>query len=355
MAIRSVGLAMLAVASVACDSPTSATHMDAARPPASASSSSRAQHPSATPPRVTKAPSVAASLDGGPPAVTCESLKVNNRAALGMLSGCPSCVARVMAFAGECKRDPTGTWRVAVTNPSLDTLRGVPTGYGFSFKLVREPVCPDGGSCAAVDEGVVEHAVSVTLPSKEMPRWTTFDYDHDGIPEVLFATGSEAGVITARKLSSPQPGNAVTWAVDANKPASGFAFTGIDDVDHDGRPDLRTTGGYPGPPMFVAHSLPDGTFSQTDDVAKAAFAAGCPKTGEELTGLTAQEPPDLMRRVACARARGRSPAEVIAALALLRVPNPDERPARDGGQRPATILPMLIEAAANRAPAVKLP
>jgi len=356
--VKGVGVAMVALAWVACDSPKTATPVDAARPPASASSSSRAPHASASAPPLTKpsrADAAPVPLDGGPQLVTCEARNADNRTALAMLSGCPSCVAQVMAFAGECKRDPLGTWMVAVTNPALDTLHGAPTGYGFTFKIVREPPCPDSGPCAAAGESE-EHAVSVDLTAKEPPRWTTFDYDHDGVPEVLFAAGNEGGVVTARKPSPAPPGAAGTWAVEAYKPASLFASTGFEDVDHDGRPDLHTTGGYPGPAMFVAHSLPDGTFSQTDDVAKAAFAAACPKAGEELTAIPTTEPADLMRRIACARARGQSPADVVAALAPLRVRNANVRgAARDGGLPPATVLPMLVEAAANRAPAVKLP
>jgi len=62
------------------------------------------------------------------------------------------------------------------------------------------------------------------------------------------------------------------------------------DVDHDGRPDLLTRGPYEAvdypdafgnshnavEPLFVAHSLLDGSFSMTDAVAVAFTRSKCP-------------------------------------------------------------------------------
>ncbi len=322
-------------------------------PRASASSARAAARPSASPPAPVRDPLAFHSLG-------CEARKAESRKALAMLSGCAACMSEVMAFAGACKTDPLGTWMIAATNPALQTKDGAATGYGFTYQVVREPVCSDAadsGPCPQGDLGE-PHEVTVRLDQKQPVRWSTFDFDHDGVPEVIVTAGDDADVISAQKGSPPPPGAAVAWHVERYKPASGVAFSGVEDVDHDGRPDLLLKGGYPGPALFVGHSLPDGTFSATDDVAKAAFATSCPKAGEELKDLPTKEPSSLMRRIACARARGATAADVVTALAPLRVPNPNLRPAKNGKDAaalPATALPMLIEAAASRQPLVKLP
>ncbi len=261
-----------------------------------------------------------------------------------MLSGCTPCVEDALHFAGECRSDAKGTWRMSVTQPSLDIVHGDVQAYGFAFRMVRRPACDDAGAC---DVWAVGELTNVRLEAAAKPKlaWQTFDYDGDGVPEVLADTVG-VSIFTAHKTPRGE------WEVVPYPPASRLRVAAVADLDHDGRPDLRTTAGYPGPPMFVAHSLPDGSFSESDAVAKPAFANACPASGEELLGELSIDTPDLMRRIACARARGRSIAEVTAALSPLRAPPPSPR---DAGPKGAVELPRKIVLAVSITPPVSLP
>ncbi|MDO9016453.1 MAG: hypothetical protein Q8S73_17275 [Deltaproteobacteria bacterium] len=146
------------------------------------------------------------------------------------------------------------------------------------------------------------------------------DYDGDGVPEVIVhrVEGAfEGGASSSHTVYTVRAG-----AVERYAPAS--RFTTIDrvvDADRDGRPDLVLPSpwlavsecGYMGEdhpgPALLAHSLPDGTFSTADGVARAWTAAQCtrPPRGEDPVR------PDVLD-VACARLGGASPEAVIAAL-----------------------------------------
>jgi len=103
-----------------------------------------------------------------------------------------------------------------------------------------------------------------------------------------------------------------------------------EDVDGDGRPDLilRTPftaeWGYVAdldPLLLVhvpllAHSLPDGTFSESDAVARAFAQRSCPEPPTQLAPASHTQAArvETGRRIACARLWGRTPASVLAAL-----------------------------------------
>ena len=66
-------------------------------------------------------------------------------------------------------------------------------------------------------------------------------------------------------------------------------------------------------PTALAHALPDGTFSATDDVARAWVFRACERL--DATGDDALQPPDrAVFQVACARSSGMEPEALIAAM-----------------------------------------
>jgi hypothetical protein len=231
-------------------------------------------------------------------------------AALGLMSGCASCIAGAKRFMGACKHDPSGTWSVALSLPTLHVARGGPSAYGFRIQVVRRPACSDGGLCFSYSSDP-ELVMPVEISAERGAGWSTFDFDHDGTPEILVRGGREAWVLTAVKDAA---GGGV-WQVVPYSPSAKLQITGIEDVDHDGRPDLRYQGHYGIGGIFVAHSLPDGKFSVDDEVATRAFEAACPPAGTELAGILAVEHSVEILRIACARARGKSVADVKGALA----------------------------------------
>lgn len=152
-----------------------------------------------------------------------------------------------------------------------------------------------------------------------------FDWDHDGESEVFLRfeendqgvedapTGSRCG-----RVWSFRGGAIVPYA-----PAGSYKLERMEDVDHDGRPDLTTHGAYVGalvygdtpPPIndergpeLVLHSVADGTFSLTDAAAVAGTRARCAALEADTSyGLN-------LGRVACARMHGRTAAQVLAAV-----------------------------------------
>lgn len=177
-----------------------------------------------------------------------------------------------------------------------------------------------------------------------------FDYDGDGSPEVLIAhhfweegESSDESI----ELKSIKHGELVPYPQAPPLKLFHPSYLAKDsperpahDVDGDGRPDLYSTGPYaslekpdPGqsgdglpeiPALFIYHSLPDGSFSANDAVARAALAKDCPvNRSPSAVELIAQAKAQrkrfnqlLIPLVLCERARGKSAAEVLKAHQL---------------------------------------
>ncbi len=156
------------------------------------------------------------------------------------------------------------------------------------------------------------------------------DYDGDGTPEVILRgedRESEAGAHRTFTIQTLRAGEVQPYA-----PASGLEnVEGVVDADRDGRPDLLLPSpwhrdgicGYMGSsidgPTRLAHSLPDGTFSTADEVARAWMLSRCVR--EELGYIPALP---AVLDVACARLHGASAETVIASLRA-RVPDDGTR------------------------------
>lgn len=96
-------------------------------------------------------------------------------------------------------------------------------------------------------------------------------------------------------------------------------YRAVRDVDGDGRPDFETYAFYEAStddmdvtsfflhgPTFLAHSLPDGSFSLTDDVAMKKLAESC----AAAVPFAKAKPADLFTTAVCARLSGEPPSAI---------------------------------------------
>lgn len=195
-------------------------------------------------------------------------------------------VWKVSAQAVLAHTDATG----AITTAAINTAVGendVSAVTGFSLRFSR-------GNCCHVD------GISPT-------ELTLFDFDGDGEQEVLVKTGFflEGDSMHWTELYQYKNG-----AIRPYPRPEGFQITSMEDVNHDQRPDLvsapwivggeECSSGFPhggSAPALAAISLADGTFSATNDAAKAYVASWCPSAPRTLNTVEA---------VVCARLWGRT-------------------------------------------------
>ena len=113
-------------------------------------------------------------------------------------------------------------------------------------------------------------------------------------------------------------------------PAAGIVFHRVEDVDHDGRPDLVTYGTYRASfpdrcssehspivgPALLAHALKDGTFSMADAQAIAFAKQSCEKPGFEIARDDEKHVDDeqTAEGIVCARLWGMPAPQVLQKL-----------------------------------------
>ena len=246
----------------------------------------------------------------------------------------------------SCVKTPDdGAWATVLTKLEYkdDAENG---GGGFRGVLAIVRLAPDGRVLASMRPPAPEagspsltKALDTTRPNffasvltqSSVARPIVFDWDGDGSAEALVTVRvhhHEAGSWYKGRILSFAGGKIVPYAPSASlEPATAF------DVDGDGAPDLIVRApfsgeteslgaGFPflaeGPPL-VAHALPGGAFSLTDDVARRSARCGCPSP-QEVTAATFA--PDVLgeglatRAVACARLWGVPEAPLLRAIAL---------------------------------------
>ncbi|MDO9020668.1 MAG: VCBS repeat-containing protein [Myxococcales bacterium] len=219
----------------------------------------------------------------------------------------------------RCLAGPAGTWSLRFV--SLDDAAD-DDGLVGPVRLTFAPASGPGRYAPAPMPRPWSQGVFATR-TYALDR--TFDWDHDGRPEVVVRTDTwehEGASESVRTIFSARDGAVVEYG-----PAAGLngRILGVEDADGDGRGDLllptawRFVDGcgmagiaHEGPGL-LAHALPDGGFSTRDAVARAWVTRAC----EHLSspGEFAHSPGDRdVWRVACARVWGASPEHIVAAL-----------------------------------------
>lgn len=161
-----------------------------------------------------------------------------------------------------------------------------------------------------------------------LSRPSVFDFDRDGEPELLLlaeVSQTEGSTESRSWLWTFKDGAITPYA-----PAAGLDIAAMDDADKDGAPDLvlmpyvgesdNNEAAFPEPvtgPSFLAHTLPDGSFSMTDAVAEAHAKNQCPSRPEKLIVMDRKRPVQgeerSLRNVVCARVWGASAEEARSA------------------------------------------
>lgn len=226
-------------------------------------------------------------------------------------------------FFSGCTQGPKGAWGLKLTAP---TEVSAPTFEGG-------PMCGLSGSYSIVFQAPGEQTQAIELPpstwsyfadgERKMPAFMgRFDYDGDGRDELIFENTEAADQgryqrTTNVVLSAPKD------RIEPYGPMRSFAFSEVEDVDGDGRPDflvpysstaepcygLAPTTIYG--PLLLVHSLPDGTFTMSDSLCRRWARAECPDAPKAVEASSSPSM-DAYGTASCARLWGQEPDDIAA-------------------------------------------
>jgi hypothetical protein len=296
-------------------------------PPAPALPPPRPPGASAPPPTVTLAPLpplVASSALPPPVGPACARVERGHAAWLGRArqesarrgDGAPlDEFVAVLDPSRGCVAAPGGAWALPLDAVRLAPIHTLVASWSVRFVGARGEVWSRR-----------EHAT----PDRSLATIRgVFDYDGDGRGEVILAPtvwGTDTFESDRRWRMYTARGGAVTPYAPA---VAAEPFSGVADVDGDGRPDLLDdetfttsmrcspeSGTIEGPTLLV-HARPDGTFSRDDAAARAFVARQCPAPPAWLAAVEGES--DFARAwfdVACARLWGASAETVVQSLVV---------------------------------------
>jgi hypothetical protein len=256
-----------------------------------------------------------ATLPPTPPPKPPDACVIIERAERVALEDPASCAPpRSRSHVSRCLRAGRGAWGFVVDHTDWD-------GHDFDCGVLLE-----GTNFGTIVPRFIAHALYVDEGGRASlgppMSWSTiedvraFDYDGDGVAELLVSAtrANENGISEHLPFETPI---AAVWnvrdgVVAAYAPAASVVVRSFSDVDGDGRPDLITTRDFGfhafdgdvtvydfDGPEWVAHALPDGTFSFADDVASSYVKRSC-----EDASLPKSDAIGLVHAAACARLRG---------------------------------------------------
>jgi hypothetical protein len=221
--------------------------------------------------------------------------------------------ARHLPKLGVCQPGGLGSWAL-----SLGSVTGQGDGAARTLTLALDVVRVDlMGKRLSAPLGTF-----VTAPGGlALAPLQAYDFDDDGNDELIVSYELNA-IAPGTKPVAPSP----IWSFSATgisayaKAPAVSGGVGVEHLDSDMRPDLGTYGPFvawfgadcglktcpprlSGPRLFF-HSLPDGSFSDTDAAAHAAVERTCPNKREPFLGPSGANVTAVAKNLACARARG---------------------------------------------------
>jgi hypothetical protein len=228
---------------------------------------------------------------------------------------------------GKCTKTKSGgAWGIGLRDLKEEL-------HGVTAQLVAIHVDAKGQKATAVLPGTARTKdrafQSHELDHVAFDTQTSFDFDGDGEDELI---------VIGHDQTKDGPRDPMAYIVEIKNgtvepypPAKDLPIFRVEDVDRDGRPDFVSYGPYRarigarcngapaqvvGPAMLV-HSLPNGTFSMTDDRAIAFAKQHCEKPGFTIARDDEKRVDDdqTFTNIACARLWGMSEAQAVSSVA----------------------------------------
>ena len=233
----------------------------------------------------------------------------------------------VLGAFGKCTKTKSGgAWGIGLRDLKEEL-------HGVTAQLVAIHADAKGQKASVVLQGT-PRTKDRAFQSHETDRVafdTQMDFDFDG-------DGEEELIVIGHDQTKDGPRDPMAYIVEFKNgaaqlyaPAKDLPIFRVEDVDRDGRPDFVSYGPYRarigarcngqpaqvvGPAMLV-HSLPNGTFSMTDDKAIAFAKQHCEKPGFSVARDDEKHVDDdqTFVNIACARMWGMSEAQAVSAVA----------------------------------------
>ncbi len=189
---------------------------------------------------------------------------------------------------GPCAPHPGGAWAVTVRASPKDAKGALLelTHLADDGTRVAAPFLDNQMGAVPLAKDDAPNCSYCDFGQSRILLKSTYDFDHDGVPEAwVQQIPDDSFAVEGDALFTLRAGKIAPYA-----PADGVSAFELQDVDHDGIPDLvyrqQLGGGYDAgcgapvratySPPLVAHAKADGTFSFDDDEAKKAARAACP-------------------------------------------------------------------------------
>jgi hypothetical protein len=227
---------------------------------------------------------------------------------------------------GKCTKTKLGSaWGIGLRDLKEEL-------HGVTGQLVAIHVDAKGQKASAVLPGTARTKdrafQSHELDHVAFDTQSSFDFDGDGEDELI---------VIGHDQTKDGPRDPMAYIVEFKNgtvqpypPAKDLPIFRVEDVDRDGRPDFVSYGPYRariparcngapaqvvGPAMLV-HSLPNGTFSMTDDRAIAFAKQHCEKPGFTVARDDERHVDDdqTFVNIACARLWGMSEAQAVSTV-----------------------------------------
>lgn len=218
------------------------------------------------------------ALEGGVVSETCEAFSARVKKEIEKAVGSSDPDHQPKTLVGFC----THGWRIDMPNLNGVDARDVPFAIEAQFTVVHVDANGAEAFFFFPPDALSNYGV------REPHAPVVFDFNGDGNAELFVDVreiGDEGHYARMNALLTFDEGRVVDY-----KPADSYDIDTLEDVDFDGRPDIRMFAGYTDgleacqsgfeydrpPARFIAHSLTNGDFSPSDPTARHYAAAWCP-------------------------------------------------------------------------------
>lgn len=346
--MRLISAFLLGLALLSCATTEPARRRSARRRPRVTTSARNPAAPAASSPSNTSAPATGASPGASSqpratpranapqlaPDPRCRDVAQRNAAVLARVAAIEACsgagVAALRESFDQCAQTADGAW-------TSELIEARDRGDGSACELDvrwRVTLFHRGGTIEEGDgsTGRVDRSFHLTALGDEVQEYTRLtltatDLDDDRLPELVVAERFEDQG-THRSRASTEVYSGAQGRVTVFEATRAMPLLAAEDVDDDGRVDFIIPSAYTwtegvecglnlfhDPISLLAHALPGGGFSTSDDVSARHIRQVCPGPDAEPVAPRGDDAPDpIGLRVICRRLWGMSPEEALSPL-----------------------------------------